>query len=638
MNTKNLQPKDYEKLKIVKEIDVSEKYVAWVEKGVNKETKEYNSHIKILTRENGKIIKFTAGNSDSTPIISPDETKLAFVSKRNEKKQLFLMEFTGGEAQPLTLEKYSVMKYDWSPDSTKIVFSAKIPKSQELDEEWEELENDPRVISNMVYQAGTEYVQEELVIQLFTIDLKTGKIELLTDKEYNFYRPKWYDNETILAVTILDEPKDNSDYKQVVKIDLATKEMKRFAEIYNPFYFMNFSIELTPDKSIFMGKLFENTYSSAFLSQIGKWGKISEGKVEIINKELDRSINTMKWYTNEKALCLVSNSGKNDLRIYDRSTGEFNQLFEPRNSIEGFGGTEEEVYFIGIETIYPSAVWKWSKEKGIELVTDPNEELIKAKKITLPEEIWLTNEEGVKYQGWFFDASTEEKKAPLILSMHGGPHVMWDSAAMWFEWQTQVAEGYSVLAMNPVGSDGYGEEFLRVICGNWGKVDARDLLAAIDYLAEQGKIDTENLFIGGGSYAGFQTANIIGIDHRFKAACAQRGVFNLSSLDAGGDIVRFDELWYLDTEEKDVLKLWNDSPISKVKEVNTPLLIIHSEQDYRVPIHQADHYFTELKRHNKEVLFVRYPREGHELSRSGEPKHIIDRLERIINWFNKYKQ
>jgi len=273
-----LQPKDYEKLKLVNEIEVSEKYVVWVDKGVNKKTKEYNSHIKLLTRENGKIIKFTAGISDSTPRISPDETKLAFVSKRSEKKQLFIMGFEGGEAQSITPEKYSVMKYDWSPDSKKIVFSAKIPKHQELDEEWKEIENDPRVISEMVYQTGTEFIQEELIIQLFTLDLKTNEIELLTDKEHNFHGAKWYDNETILSVTTLDKPIDNSDFKQLVKINLASKEMKRFAELYNPFYFVNFSIELALDKTIFMGRLFENTYASAYLSQIGKWGKISENQ------------------------------------------------------------------------------------------------------------------------------------------------------------------------------------------------------------------------------------------------------------------------------------------------------------------------------------------------------------------------
>jgi Tol biopolymer transport system component len=187
MDTKRLKPKDYEELITLEEIKVTKKYVVWVEKGVNKETKEYNSHIKLLTRENDKIISFTAGKGDSTPKISPDETKLAFVSKRNEKKQLFIIGFEGGEAQAITPDKYSVMKYSWSPDSKKIVFTAKIPKDQELDEEWKEIENDPRVISEMVYQTGTEYVQEELIIQLFTIDLETKEIALLTDKKNNYF-------------------------------------------------------------------------------------------------------------------------------------------------------------------------------------------------------------------------------------------------------------------------------------------------------------------------------------------------------------------------------------------------------------------------------------------------------------------
>ncbi len=123
MDTSKFQPKDFAKLKAVNAIEVSERYVAWVVKAVSEKTKEYNSHIKLLTRENGEIVKFTAGRSDSSPKISPDETKMAFTSKRGEKKQLFVMPFTGGEAQSVTPEKYSVMNYDWSPDSKKLVFS-----------------------------------------------------------------------------------------------------------------------------------------------------------------------------------------------------------------------------------------------------------------------------------------------------------------------------------------------------------------------------------------------------------------------------------------------------------------------------------------------------------------------------------
>ncbi|MHA2252374.1 MAG: alpha/beta hydrolase family protein, partial [Candidatus Kariarchaeaceae archaeon] len=363
-----------------------------------------------------------------------------------------------------------------------------------------------------------------------------------------------------------------------------------------------------------------------------------DGSTKVINRELDRVIAFVKWISEDKAIVSIENKGKVELRLFNVGTFKFEKLFDHDTSIESFDCDDsKEIYFVSTSPKYPSAVWKLSNEK-FSLVYDPNEELLGDKKIVEPEEFWLTNPEGIKFQGWFYDAGEKDgMKPPMILSIHGGPHAMWNNAgSMWHEWQCSLARGYSILAMNPIGSGGFGEEFTKVIRSKWGVEDARDLLAGVDHFID--RVDPNRLYITGGSYAGFQTANIISRDHRFKAACSQRGVYNLATFWTVTDIPVW-YTWELEGhvwEEGQLNKLWDLSPVGRAPYIETPLLIIHSENDYRVGISQAEELFAALKIQDKEAIFVRYPREGHELSRGGEPIHIVDRLERMFRWFDDH--
>jgi dipeptidyl aminopeptidase/acylaminoacyl peptidase len=215
---------------------------------------------------------------------------------------------------------------------------------------------------------------------------------------------------------------------------------------------------------------------------------------------------------------------------------------------------------------------------------------------------------------------------------------MWSPAAhaMWLEWQVHAARGYVVFYCNPRGSDGYGNDFRTAIHDDWGESDMADILTGVDEVVAQGYIDEERMAVTGGSYGGFMTIWLIGHDQRFAAAVSQRGVYNLMSFYGTTDIPRLIEYEFDTMAFDDPEKMWKYSPFAYVRQIRTPLLLIHSENDFRVPIADAEQVFTALKRMRRTVEFVRYPREGHELSRSGEPKHRIDRLERMTAWFDKY--
>jgi dipeptidyl aminopeptidase/acylaminoacyl peptidase len=209
---------------------------------------------------------------------------------------------------------------------------------------------------------------------------------------------------------------------------------------------------------------------------------------------------------------------------------------------------------------------------------------------------------------------------------------------MWHEWQCLAARGYVVFYCNPRGSDGYGYAFRDAIHGQWGDADMPDILSGVDYVVQQGFIDTTRLAVTGGSYGGYMTAWIVGHDQRFAAAVSQRGVYHLTSFFGTSDIPELMEGEFDTQPWEDPEYLWRHSPLAYVNEIKTPLLIIHSEQDFRAPIPDAEHLYVMLQWLERDVEFVRYPREGHELSRSGEPRHRVDRLDRILAWFDKYCQ
>ncbi len=645
---------DYYKLNKVLNVKVNNNLLAFVEQSVNRSDNKYKSHIKILDRDTDKIRKFTSsdidGLKDFNPIFSPDGDKLAFLSNRKDKVQLYMIYLDGGESARLTNMDKGVSNPQWSPDSKNIIFSAMIDPVKEIeDEELSKLESnikklreeeddknkiDPKVLTKLVYRSGTAFHPVGLYNHLHVVNIANQKIKRISEGEFNYTGAKWLDDNHVVANAKRKEPIETNIETELIKFNIEDQSL---GEVICEFDKLNFA--QAPEVSERGKIMIEVGGDRETAGQNTKWAIVNDdGTNSIINLDLDRSLNQLKWVSPTALMVSVDDYGYTDLRRYNIETKEFNKLFDTDSSIEEFDVEGEEYYFTATDPMHPSALWKWTKEEGKTLIYDPNEELIKDRIVVEPEEFWLENPEGVKYQGWFFDASKidgNEEKPPLVLSIHGGPHFMWNNAgSMFHEWQVTVSRGYSVLAMNPIGSGGYGEKFSQLITAKWGLEDARDLLSGVDHFID--RVNPDRLYTTGGSYAGFQVANLISRDHRFKAGCAQRGVYNMANFWASTDIPFF-AIHEMQGEVWDNLnEVFALSPVGRAKEIKTPLLIIHSENDYRVPISQAEEFFGALKIHNKDVEFVRYPRDGHELSRSGEPEHVVDRLKRMIDFFDKY--
>lgn len=228
-----------------------------------------------------------------------------------------------------------------------------------------------------------------------------------------------------------------------------------------------------------------------------------------------------------------------------------------------------------------------------------------------------------------------ERKYPLLLYVHGGPRAMYGNA-FFHEFQVLAARGYIVLAVNPRGSQGYGEKHADAIKGDWGNLDFKDLMAAVDAAARLPYVDAQRLGVCGGSYGGYMTNWIIGHTGRFKAALAERCISSLASFSGTGDFgyENFREFGRHAFEDPErYAKL---SPLAYVKNIRTPLLILHSEGDLRCPFEQAEQLYASLKALKREVELLAFPEENHDLSRSGRPDRRLARLEFILRWWETH--
>ena len=268
-------------------------------------------------------------------------------------------------------------------------------------------------------------------------------------------------------------------------------------------------------------------------------------------------------------------------------------------------------------------------------LTDLNAEWRAEVELPVPEHFTVASD-GVEIDAWVMKpvGFREGERYPALVNVHGGPFVQYGHGFV-DEFQVQAGAGFAVIYCNPRGSSGREDAFARAIVGCPGEPDSADILAAVEgALARFDFIDPDRLGLLGGSYGGYLTAWIVGRDHRFRAAAPERGLYNRYSKEGTSDI--WSGYTYLRVRQYDDPELyWRYSPISHVKEMTTPLLIIHSEEDIRCPIEQGEQLFTALVQLRRDVRFLRFPGENHNLSRSGKPSHRVQRFRAILDWFEE---
>ncbi|MEK5231978.1 S9 family peptidase [Lysinibacillus sp. FSL K6-0232] len=654
-----IQPQDLYHLKSVSAPQLSPDgtEVIYIETVMDEKSNDYISHLYYLNLQAKQPQQWTFGEAKtSAPAWSPDGSHIAFVSTRTGKPQIFVLAKTGGEARQITHCKHGATSPVWSPCSKKIAFSVKLGQEDsihdqpETDKQQQELK--PLEVSAMKYKSDAAGLLDmEQFTHIAVAHLETGELEQLTAGNHHFHLDTWSPNGQYLTyIADLSEDQDFSFNNDIFLLDVATKQTQQLTAEIGTFYQTSWS----PNSRYltFLGS--KREFQNATQAKLWLYD-VAQQQLTCITSDFDAPIGDLmigdflqgvvaprvQWLEDNHSFYFqVTDQGSTAI-YFGNLAGELYPAILDDQYVYGFSlDAKRDKAVVAISTpTNPGDLFYINLQTGEkEQLTAVNQEFLQARALAVPEAIEFEGAEGWSVHGWLMKpiGYQEGNKYPLILEIHGGPHAMYGNS-YFNEFQILAAQGFAVLYTNPRGSHGYGQAFVDAVRGDYGGNDYQDLMAAVDYaLAHFDFIDPARLGVTGGSYGGFMTNWIVGHTKRFKAAVTQRSIANWISFYGVSDIGYYFTDWQIFAGLEDIDKLWHHSPLKYVNAIETPLLILHGENDYRCPIEQAEQLFIALKQRKKETKFIRFPAANHELSRSGKPSLRIQRLTYIRDWFVDY--
>jgi dipeptidyl aminopeptidase/acylaminoacyl peptidase len=600
-----------------------------------------------------------AGN----PRWSPDGTKILFTTSLSHAQVRAALEKAAQESAPAWRQEkpkrtwndtanWAAKKTAKEGDKTKPDLSAEASAKadgtpQEM-RDWlakNEADGNPRVMNRLNFLAEGDLAVEPTYNRFYTVAATEGAEPVAINLGYEgFAGAEWLaDGRGIVCSGPRDlkAHPDRDRLSSLYTIDLATGAAKVLLEEPG----MNYDNPLpSPDgKSIAYTVRTggEFTFEQVMVAVVPAAG----GTPKVLTADLDRSATGLKWSPNSRFIHFTAaNRGRFPLYRVSLEQGDTQLLtHQVEWGIRDYAIGNDVLVQVVTNPTNPWELYTGTRDGKIARpLTCHNSTWLKDKQLSPYTGHRLVQADGITVDYWTIKPANFDpaKKYPLLVQIHGGPSAMWGPGeqSMWHEFQFFAARGYVVMFANPRGSGGYGRDFQRANFKDWGVGPASDVLAAASFIAKEPYVDASRQVLTGGSYGGYLTAWIVGHDHRFKAAVAQRGVYDLATFYGEGNAWFLVPLyWGGYPWQPEVRTLLNfDSPLTYVDKIKTPLLIQHGDVDFRTGVIQSQVLYKSLKQLGRDVEYVRYPRATHELSRSGELKQRLDTLVRYEEFFRRY--
>jgi dipeptidyl aminopeptidase/acylaminoacyl peptidase len=588
-----------------------------------------------ISRDGAPAQPFTSGTAhDSYPRWSPDGSRIVFCSDRAERGvfKLYLIAAGGGEARPLgDLQSDDLQAPRWSPDGRTVAVLRKDPETPEEKKRKKEERDDAIVVGGDPKRA-----------RLWVVDVESGKARCLTYGTRHVWDYCWAPDGGRLAMVTTSSPEVNSTYDEgdLWLLPLAgglAKLVVTFPTMPTGPLFAETSDG--PVIAVQMNDKRADSSDSVWTVPMtgGQPRNLLAGKLGAVERLVARPGNPSGM-----AVRMVERTHASVYGV-DASSGALTPLtpaaLHGRGSIVGgpsFSADGTRLAVVWSDGATPEEIHVGDAGGAAAAVTKFGEAF--ANRLQPWETVQWASTDGLEIEGLLMLPAGYEPgtRVPLLVEIHGGPHWQWEDRVFldWHDWALYLAShGYAVLAPNPRGSTGYGAAFTSLLQDDVGGGEAQDLISGALAMVERGVADPERLAIGGWSWGGYLTAWTITQTDIFKAAVMGAGLSNMLSDHGQDDIPSYNLLIYPGQPYDHPDAYWNSSPVRYVKNVKTPTLILHGDEDARVHPAQGMEFYRAFKTLGIPVEFVRYPREGHGIA---ERAHQIDLMRRLLAWLDRW--
>jgi dipeptidyl aminopeptidase/acylaminoacyl peptidase len=623
--------------------------VAYVVNWIDQEANRYRAAIWSASADGtGEPRQLTSGaRSDTSPRWSPDGRWLAFVSDRDgedEKShgELYVLPADGGEPRRLTHGDDGVDSVAWSPDSRRIAFARRV-RDEAYGEE-DEHKRPPRRFRRVYYKLDSVGWTGDRRRHLFVVGLD-GAERQLTAGDCEDDEPAWSpDGSRVVFTSLRGERWDVElvDALYELEVDAEGSEPRRLTQADESGATPSFS----PDGALIAYVHEPEDGTSPHHGQIAVMRADGSDR-RVLTASLDRQCNPYPlvqpptWDGDRIAFRVEDGGNVHLYTVAADGSSEPEMLVGGEQSVGLYGLRDGRLVYTASTATRPHELFG----SGGTRITSVCDDLVAGRELAEPERFTAVSADGTEVDAWLvrppgFD---EGRRYPVLLTIHGGPFTQYETG-FFDEFQVYAGGGYCVLYSNPRGGSGHSEAWGRAIRGpggdagpGWATVDYEDLMGVVDTALERFPfLDGDRLGVLGGSYGGYMTSWIVGHTKRFKAALSERAVNQMVSAFGSSDVFWIFERQFGGPMWEHVDDWLRMSPSTYAREIETPLLVVHSENDLRCNVEQGEHLFTLLRLLGKDVEMLRFPAESHELSRSGSPVHRVQRFEAILEWFGRY--